>query len=125
MDSQQTDMTSKQTGDDDGLPSVDQALQDSGQTGSGLPLPVLPPSGLAGLSALQPDDPQQTIPDSRSLIVVPDEASDSDLIEKEWVIKAKQIVEHTAEDPYLQQQELSKMKADYMKKRYNKDLGTV
>jgi hypothetical protein len=65
----------------------------------------------------------QTIPTDRSLVPTPEEAADSDLIEKEWVIKAKEIVEHTAEDPFLQQQELSKMKAAYMKKRYNKDIG--
>lgn len=53
---------------------------------------------------------------------VPQEAADSDLIEKEWVIKAKQIVEHTSDDPYLQQAQLNRIKADYMKKRYNKDI---
>lgn len=67
----------------------------------------------------------QTVPDSRALVPVPEEAGDGDLIEKEWVVKAKQIVEHTAEDPYKQQEELNKIRADYMKKRYNKDLGTV
>ncbi len=66
----------------------------------------------------------QTVPTSRALVATPEEAADSDLIEKEWVIKAKQIVEHTAEDPFQQQEELSKMKADYMKKRYNKDIGS-
>ncbi len=65
----------------------------------------------------------QTVPDARALVPVPGEAADSDLIEKEWVLKAKQIVEHTADDPFMQQQELSKMKADYLKKRYNKDLA--
>lgn len=67
----------------------------------------------------------QTVPTSRALVTTPEEAADSDLIEKEWVIKAKQIVEHTAEDPFRQQEELSKMKADYMKKRYNKDVGSI
>lgn len=55
-------------------------------------------------------------------ITVPEEASDTDLIEKEWVERAKQIVDHTREDPYEQQKALSQMKADYMKKRYNKDI---
>lgn len=52
----------------------------------------------------------------------PQIADDADLIEKEWVEKAKQIVEQTKNDPYLQNQEMNKIKADYMKKRYNKDL---
>jgi hypothetical protein len=55
-------------------------------------------------------------------LAAPNEAADADLIEKEWVYKAKQIVEQTADDPYLQQAQLSRIKADYMKKRYNKDI---
>lgn len=52
----------------------------------------------------------------------PQIADDSDLIEKEWVTKAKHIVEQTKHDPYVENQEVNKMKADYLKKRYNKDL---
>lgn len=55
---------------------------------------------------------------------VPEDASDADLIEKEWVLKAKDIVSHTQSNPHEQQQALSKFKADYMKKRYNKDIKT-
>jgi hypothetical protein len=55
-------------------------------------------------------------------IALPADAEDTDLIEKEWVDRAKQIVEHTREDPYEQQRALSQMKADYLKKRYNKDI---
>ncbi len=49
-------------------------------------------------------------------------ADDADLIEKEWVAKAKQIVKKTKEDPYNQNKELNVFKADYMKKRYGKDI---
>ncbi len=49
-------------------------------------------------------------------------ADDTDLIEKEWVIRAKSIVLQTKDDPNLQNKEVNKIKADYMKKRYNKDL---
>lgn len=88
--------------------------------------PILPPvqTGSDADDAGQVMDNGQTIPTNRSLIATPDQAADSDLIEKEWVLKAKQIVDHTAEDPFKQQEELSKMKADYLKKRYNKDLGS-
>ena len=44
------------------------------------------------------------------------------LIEKEWVVKAKQIVEKTKDNPYNQNKELTVFKADYMKKRYNKTI---
>ncbi len=52
----------------------------------------------------------------------PELAEDVDLIEKEWVDKAKAIVNHTKDDPYNQNKEINKMKADYIKKRYNKDI---
>jgi len=49
-------------------------------------------------------------------------ADDTDLIEKEWVNKAKAIVERTKNDPHTQNKEMTKIKADYLKKRYNKDI---
>jgi hypothetical protein len=52
----------------------------------------------------------------------PQLADDSDLIEKEWVDKAKRIVQANLENPYEQSRELTSLKADYMKKRYNKDI---
>ncbi len=53
---------------------------------------------------------------------LPQVADDTDLIEKEWVEKAKEIVALTAQDPHAQNQEINRMKADYLKKRYNKDI---
>jgi hypothetical protein len=50
----------------------------------------------------------------------PQIADDDDLIEKEWVAKAKQIIEANREDPHKQSDEMTVFKADYMKKRYNK-----
>lgn len=49
-------------------------------------------------------------------------ADDVDLIEKEWVTKAKQIVSATRDDPHRQNQEINKFRADYLKKRYQKDI---
>ena len=49
-------------------------------------------------------------------------ADDLDLIEKEWVLKAKEVVDNTQNDPYLQSKELSKIRADYIKKRYNRTI---
>ena len=49
-------------------------------------------------------------------------ADDNDLIEKEWVAKAKKIIEENREDPFNQSKEITLFKADYMKKRYNKVL---
>jgi len=49
-------------------------------------------------------------------------AQDADLIEKEWVERAKSIVTQTQDDPYKQKNEMSKIKADYIKKRFNKTI---
>ena len=53
---------------------------------------------------------------------VPDTAEDVDLIEKEWVRKAKEIVDQTTGDPYVQNQQINQMKVEYIKKRYGKDI---
>ncbi len=53
---------------------------------------------------------------------MPSMADDADLIEKEWVAKAKQIINQTKEDPYTQSKELGKVRVEYIKKRYNKDM---
>lgn len=52
----------------------------------------------------------------------PHQAEDSDLIEKEWVMRAKAIVEQTKNDPYQQNKQINHFKADYVKKRYDKEL---
>lgn len=50
----------------------------------------------------------------------PAAASDEDLIEKEWVEKAKQVVAETRNDPHAQDVAVGKLQADYLKKRYGK-----
>lgn len=82
-------------------------------------LPVSQPVS-GGLPIVAPHDaPPNGVP---GMAVAPAIADDSDLIEKEWVDKAKQIVEHTKHDPHKQSKEMNVMKADYLKKRYNKDV---
>jgi hypothetical protein len=50
-------------------------------------------------------------------------AGDEDLIEKEWVDRAKHIIEQTKDDPYRREQEINKLQADYLRKRYGRELG--
>ncbi len=52
-------------------------------------------------------------------------ANDDDLIEKEWVDKAKKIIAETKDDPYRREQEVNRLQVDYLKKRYGKDLGAA
>lgn len=52
----------------------------------------------------------------------PATAADSDRIEQEWVSKTKQIILATRNDPYEQARQLAALRADYMMKRYNKQI---
>lgn len=52
-------------------------------------------------------------------------AADEDLIEKEWVDKAKQIISSTRDDPARREREVGRLQVDYLKKRYGKELGTT
>ena len=82
----------------------------------------------APVQPLQSSTLQQTVPQAAqdnqhtTSATNPPIAEDADLIEKEWVTKAKQIVAATREDPHLQNKEINRFKADYLKKRYNKDI---
>lgn len=51
-------------------------------------------------------------------------AADDDLIEKEWVEKAKQVVAETRNDPHAQDAAVGRLQADYLKKRYGKIIAT-
>lgn len=49
-------------------------------------------------------------------------ADDVDVIEMEWVNKAKDIIKKTKDDPHAQEREVEKLQRDYLKKRYGKDI---
>lgn len=51
-------------------------------------------------------------------------ASDEDLIEKDWVEKAKKIIAEYRQDPYMQDEEVNKLQADYIEKRYGRKIGS-
>lgn len=83
----------------------------------GLPSPAMSQdsSGVVGATQMQPPiPPAQPAPISQD-----DNTNDLD---EEWVNKAKSIIEQTKSDPFLESNELNKMKADYLKSRYNKDI---
>ncbi len=50
-------------------------------------------------------------------------AKDDDLIEKEWVEKAKKIVAQTKDDPHQREEAATGLKVDYLKKRFGRELG--
>lgn len=80
----------------DDIPTVDQ------------PVIAAPPQDL---TAAGPADPKAI-------------AADTERIEREWVDKVKNIIAHTQDDPHLQKEQMSKVKAEYIQKRFNKTIKT-
>ncbi len=50
-------------------------------------------------------------------------AADEDVIEKEWVDKAKEIISSTKDDPHERTAKVNDLQKDYLKKRFGKILG--
>ncbi len=80
------------------------------------------PSFSVPLPTQPPINDQQSVVSDTSQSVVQTLPDDGDLIEKEWVNKAKAIVERTRDDPYKQSEQLTVFKADYLNKRYDKTI---
>lgn len=116
----QTESGGVETAPKPAAPEGERANRESANQNQGmvLPAPVLQPAAPAPAAQTKDDssDDQATALDS------PELANDVDVIEKEWVDKAKQIVKETVDDPHKQNHNVSVLKADYMKKRYGKDI---
>jgi hypothetical protein len=89
------------------------AVQPTGPAMTVPPLPMVP-----AVPQSTPADDVATTSNSSTSVVL----DDKDLIEKEWVNKAKAIVERTRDDPHKQSEELSGVKAEYIKTNYGKTL---
>ncbi len=102
-------------------PAFESVKAELPQTNS--PPPTLPP--VMAQPPMPPSVPSAPQPAQTAASLAVDDAmaaDDIDLIEKEWVYRAKAIVGGTKDDPHKQNKEINKMKVDYIKKRYNKDL---
>jgi hypothetical protein len=51
--------------------------------------------------------------------------ADSADLDEEWVAKARDIVEQTKNDPFAQSNELHKIKAGFLKARFNKQINVA
>ncbi len=65
---------------------------------------------------------QQSVNDNKAVDNNPTEATDDGLIEKQWVERAKKVISETKQDPYMQEKAFSQLQADYLRKRYGKNL---
>lgn len=80
----------------DDIPAIDQ------------PVIAAPPQDV---TAPVPTDPRST-------------AQDSDHLEQEWLDKTKAVIQRTQDDPYMQKNQVSRIKAEYIQKRFNKTIKT-
>lgn len=76
-------------------------------------LPAVPAPVLADDATISP-----AVDDGAPLV-----AADDDLIEKEWVDKAKKIIAETKDEPYRREQEVKKLQIEYVRKRYGRVIG--
>ena len=67
--------------------------------------------------------PYQVQQPSQATLIAPMIAADEDLIEKEWVDKAKEIIKSTADDPHARTAQVSELQRSYLEKRYGKKIG--
>lgn len=121
-----------------------QAPQTPGETSPDIPVPqlerqevaverageqvkqVTQASALAQPGVVQlPTPVQSSVADDTAVVTDdnPATAGDDDVIEKEWVDKAKRVIAETREDPHKRERAVNKLQIDYLKKRYGKELG--
>lgn len=74
-------------------------------------------------SAPQSDSGSNNASSVLTTTAMPGIADDSDLIEKEWVEKAQEVIKRTKDDPHSQSKELGQVKAEYLKKRFDRKLN--
>lgn len=71
--------------------------------------------------------PPQPVQVARDVTVSgnPATADDDDIIEKEWVNRAKQVIIETRNDPRAREKAIGALQRDYLMKRYGKQLGAT
>lgn len=115
---------SQETGGD--LPNIEQAGERAYEREQDIPQGVgLSDDANQAVVAAQQSNVVQALPTVQQTddSSAPSIANDDDLIEKEWVDRAKKIIQETQSDPHRREEEVSKLQIDYLRKRYGKELG--
>lgn len=98
------------------MPALEVMPSSNARVAPATPPPAVPINMPVPPPAVPGHDPAAIVP-----APVADDTSSDDL-DAEWVNKAKAIVEQTKDDPHRESAELSKVKADYLRIRYNKNI---
>jgi len=71
-----------------------------------------------------PSDTDQGAQDKADTVRQHEAAHDSHRIEKQWVDRAKRVIAQTRDNPHAQKHEMSQVKAEYIRTRFNKTIPT-
>ncbi|MBC7868996.1 hypothetical protein H7X69_02350 [Candidatus Saccharibacteria bacterium] len=107
------------------LPTPERGIETGAERREQAAEPSIVPTG-GGLTTILPTPVLTDVPTADDSSVVSDTpivAGDDDLIEKEWVEKAKKIVAETRDNPYGREKAVSQLQRDYLMKRYGRELG--
>lgn len=88
-------------------------VADAATFATGMAQPVAP--------AVDPTAPPPIQPTSATPLV----AADEDLIEKEWVERAKTIIQQTKDDPHARTEQVNGLQRDYLEKRFGRVIGAA
>jgi hypothetical protein len=86
-----------------------------------VPVPEQPQAAIVPTGQTETQSKSLEGEESSQFSVAPIDDTDNNF-DEEWVDKAREVVTRTHNDPFLQSQELGKLKAQYIKLRYNKDI---
>lgn len=81
-----------------------------------VPLPTTPPMQTSTSSV------QQVNSQVQSNTSAPAQPQDEASLDKEYVNKAKLIIEQTKNDPFIRTNEIGKVKAEFLKRKYGKEI---
>jgi hypothetical protein len=105
-----------ESGIENGAERFEQAADSRAAVADATGIPLIMPEPIA--IALPVDD-VTTVP------INPIAAGDEDVIEKEWVDRAKKIIAETKDDPYKREQAVTELQTDYLRKRYGREPGAA
>ncbi|MGO3702213.1 MAG: hypothetical protein ACTJG2_03445 [Candidatus Saccharimonadales bacterium] len=91
------------------------------------PIELAPPPPPMAPPVMQPQPVATSMPQQPQSeeVANPLAANDDDIIEKEWVNRAKQVIVQTKDDPRAREKAIGALQRDYLMKRYGKELGAT
>lgn len=102
-----------------------------GKATAPMPVASVPSTQAAGYQLVPPVPqqlaPQSPVPAPAADVQSPTEPENSedaatDIQDEEWIDKARDVIEQNRLDPYVQSRELGRLKAQYLKARFDKDI---